>query len=152
MFNALTEWLIAYQASWGLVALAAAAFLAATVLPLASEAALLAWLVIAPEQAWQGVAVASLANTAGGMTTFWLGRQTLRLGSRWRSKVEAAQAHYGHWIGRFGAAATGLGWVPVVGDALLLAAGALRINAAASAAWQLLGRSARYIVIAKLYL
>ena len=150
MFESLSQFLIAYQAEWGLAALALAAFLAATVLPLASEAALFAWISFAPEQVWLGVAVASVANTAGGMTTFWLGQKVPFLNLAWQRKVHAAQAKHARLIARFGAAATVLAWVPIMGDALVLAAGALRVNAWGSAAWQLLGRTARYVFIVKL--
>ena len=51
-----------------------ASFAAATLLPLPSEAALFAYLKAFPEQTVLAVAVATVGNTAGGMTSYLIGR------------------------------------------------------------------------------
>jgi membrane protein YqaA with SNARE-associated domain len=58
----------------GLAGLFAVSFLAATLLPGGSEAALLALLLTRPELAWPALLVATVGNTAGGMTTWAMGR------------------------------------------------------------------------------
>ena len=58
----------------GLGGLFVLSVLAATLLPGGSEAALLALLIARPELAWPALLVATLGNTAGGMTTWALGR------------------------------------------------------------------------------
>ena len=50
---------------------------------------------------------------------------------------------------RWGAPVTALGWVPLIGDGLCLAAGWLRLNMAAVLLWQAAGRFARYWLIAQ---
>lgn len=126
----------------GLVGLVLASFLAATLVPLSSEAVLFAYLKLNPDYALPAIALATIGNTAGGMTSYALGRlfparrkvseQTLRL------------------LRRFGPAATFFAWLPLVGDALCLAAGWLRINWLAALGFMAAGRLARYLVIAAL--
>jgi membrane protein YqaA with SNARE-associated domain len=58
----------------GLLGLAAASFLAATLVPLPSEAALVAYLKLNPQYTALAIAIATLGNTAGGMTSYLLGR------------------------------------------------------------------------------
>jgi membrane protein YqaA with SNARE-associated domain len=122
-----------------LAALFAASFVAATLFPLPSEAALFAYLKAHPEQAVLGVAVATIGNTLGGMTTYLIGRL---LPNR---QLNARAVHVLH---RWGAPATFFAWLPVVGDALSAAAGWLRVNWLAALAFMAAGRLARYIVVA----
>jgi membrane protein YqaA with SNARE-associated domain len=58
----------------GLAGVILASFLAATVVPFASEAVLFGYLKLHPELAALAVTVASVGNTLGGMTTYLLGR------------------------------------------------------------------------------
>jgi len=57
-----------------LLGLLAASFLASTLVPLPSEAALYAYLQAHPERTALAVALATLGNTAGGMTSYLIGR------------------------------------------------------------------------------
>lgn len=124
-----------------LAALFAASFAAATLIPLPSEAALFAYLQVYPEKTALAVAVATLGNTAGGMTSYLIGR----LIPQKRLNLRAVE-----WLRRYGAPATVLAWLPIIGDALCLAAGWLRIHWAAALAFMAAGRLARYIVVAAL--
>ena len=119
-----------------------AAFLAATLVPLSSEAALFAYLRLHPDYAVQAIALATLGNTAGGMTTYAIGR--LFPASR-KISVKALEV-----IRRFGPPATFFAWLPLVGDGLSLAAGWLRVNWLAALAFMAAGRLARYLAIAAL--
>ena len=122
-----------------LAGLFAASFIAATVFPLPSEAALFAYLQANPENAGLAVAVATVGNTLGGMTSYLIGRVFPQ-----KSVDERALAR----IKRYGAPVTFFAWLPVVGDALCLAAGWLRIHWAAALAFMAAGRLARYLVVA----
>src|SRR5688572_30283206 len=97
-----------------LLGLAATCFLAATLVPLPSEGALLVYLHLNPERTALAVAVASVANTAGGMTSYLIGRL-------FPPKILDPRAMA--WVRGYGAAATFLAFVPIIGDALCLAAG-----------------------------
>jgi membrane protein YqaA with SNARE-associated domain len=126
----------------GLLGLMAASFIAATLLPLSSEAVLFGYLKIYPEHAAIAVATATVANTAGGMTTYLMGRL---VPARTQSKLDPRALG---WLKRFGAPATVLAWLPVIGDALCLAAGWLRLNWMAALSFMAAGRLARYVAVA----
>ena len=123
-----------------LLGLLGASFVAATVFPLPSEAALFAYLQGHPENRALAVAVATFGNTAGGMTTYLVGRF---LPGRKRIP-EATLAT----LRRYGAPLTFFAWVPIAGDALCAAAGWLRIRWWAALACMAAGRLSRYIVVA----
>ena len=122
-----------------LAALFAASFAAATLIPLSSEAALYVYLQAYPERAVAAVTVATLGNTAGGMTSYLLGRLIPNKEIRARA-IELTR--------RYGAPATFFGWVPVLGDAICVAAGWLRVNWLAALLFTAAGRLARYVAVA----
>lgn len=123
----------------GLAGLAISAFLSSTLLPGSSELVLAAFVALRPDQHWPAVAVATLANTLGGMTSYAIGRMLPASRQRPRA-LRLAQRH--------GVAVLLLSWLPVVGDALCVASGWLRHNAAAAALAMATGKLARYIVVA----
>ena len=124
-----------------LLGLFAASFAAATLFPLPSEAALFAYLQLHPENVALAVAVATVGNTAGGMTSYLIGRfiPQKKLDSK---TVQSVQ--------RYGAPITALAWLPIVGDALSVAAGWLRMNWLLVLMFMAAGRLARYLVVAAL--
>ena len=124
-----------------LLALFAASFVAATLFPLPSEAALFAYLKAHPEYTAVAVAVATAGNTLGGMTTYLIGRL---LPNRQMDTRALRLLH------RWGAPVTALAWLPIIGDALAAAAGWLRVNWLAALAFMAAGRLSRYIVVAAL--
>lgn len=124
---------------WGLLG---ASFAAATLFPLPSEAALFAYLQAYPDRAALGVAVATLGNTAGGMTTYLIGRLLPR-----GKRVDGRALNT---LRRYGAPATFFAWLPILGDALCAAAGWLRIRWWAALGFMAAGRLARYVVVASL--
>jgi membrane protein YqaA with SNARE-associated domain len=118
-------------------ALFLASFLAATILPGGSEIALLAVVHLHPELLWSAIAVATVGNTLGSMSTYWIGRVLPN-----RRPVDVIRLHrYGYWALLFA-------WLPIVGDALALGAGWLRL----SPWWSLLafaiGKLLRYLMVA----
>ena len=123
-----------------LAALAASAFLSATILPGNSEAVLFAVLRAFPSQAIAALAIATVANTLGSMTSYALGLLVPR-----RAREGRALA----WVRRHGAWALLLAWLPVVGDALCVAAGAVRMHWGAALAAMATGKLARYLVVAQ---
>ena len=124
-----------------LATLFALSFVAATLVPLPSEASLFAYVHVYPERAALAVTVATLGNTAGGMTSYAVGRLLPH------RKLNARAVE---WLRRYGAPATAMGWLPLVGDALCVAAGWLRMNCVAVLAFMAAGRLARYIAVASL--
>jgi membrane protein YqaA with SNARE-associated domain len=119
----------------------AASFFAATLLPLPSEAALFAYLQLHPDKAALAVMVATLGNTAGGMTSYLIGRL---IPERTQSRLNPRAIQS---VRRYGAPITVVAWLPLIGDALCVAAGWLRVNWIAALGCMAAGRFARYLVV-----
>jgi membrane protein YqaA with SNARE-associated domain len=120
-----------------LLSLFLSSLLAATLLPGGSEAVLFAVIKAYPESLWSALILATLGNTLGGMVTFgmgWLLPQTQQL-----KHVEKVR--------RYGTPALLLAWAPLIGDALCLAAGWLRLNWWQAALFMAIGKFARYWVV-----
>jgi membrane protein YqaA with SNARE-associated domain len=130
-----------------LLALFVVCFLAATLLPLASELWLLALLSARPDLAGAALVVATAGNTAGSLTTYALGR----LG-RVAADPAALASPRAEWLRRRGAPALVLAWVPALGDALCLLAGWLKLPALPAALWITAGKLARYAALIWLFL
>ena len=131
----LTGWLSNDLSLW---ALFISSFLAATLLPGGSEAVLVGVLKLHPESFWLALLLATLGNTLGGIVTFgmgWLVPPTKKL-----KHVEKMR--------RYGTPLLLLAWVPLIGDALCLAAGWLRLNPLYAMLFMALGKFARYSLIA----
>jgi len=119
-------------------ALFASSFFAATLLPGGSEAVLFGVIRLHPGQLWPALAVATLGNTLGGMSSYLLGRIIPQ-----RQVLTGLTA-----MQRYGTPALLLSWVPLLGDPLCVAAGWLRLNPWWSALSIAIGKFARYWVIA----
>ena len=122
-----------------LASLFALAFLAATLIPLSSEAALFGVLKLHDDLFWPALGVATLGNTLGGMSSYLIGRYL-------STKKPLPQLHK---VERYGAPVLALAWLPVIGDGLCVAAGWMKLDGRAVMAWQLLGRFARYWLVAQ---
>ena len=129
-----------WSAEAGLAALFAAAFVSATVLPANSEIVLAAVVNGYPERLWAAIAVATLGNTLGGLTTYGIGR----LLPRKRLPPERTLGA----VRRYGAWALLLSWVPIAGDALCAAAGWLRVPLGRATLAMALGKAGRYVAVA----
>ena len=116
----------------------ASAFLSSTLLPGSSEVVLVALVASAPELAVWAIAVATLGNTLGGLTSYAIGRFLPQPATQPRA-LELAR--------RWGVPALLLSWVPVLGDALCVASGWLRHDLAAATIAILVGKLARYVVL-----
>jgi membrane protein YqaA with SNARE-associated domain len=124
-------------------ALLVSSFLAATVLPLASEVPL-ALVVRGHGDLVLPVAVATLGNFLGACTTYGLARAAA-------AKL-APQSSHGParalvWFERYGAPSLLLSWVPIVGDAIVALAGASRVPMATFSLWTCIGKAARYAAV-----
>jgi membrane protein YqaA with SNARE-associated domain len=110
----------------GYLGLFLAAFGAATLLPLQSEAVLVGLLLNGKHLVWLLLSIATAGNVLGSLVNWWLGRGVERFrDKRWfpvsPQALEKAQQHYqryGHW-------SLLLSWVPIIGDPLTLVAGVL---------------------------
>ena len=121
-------------------------FLAATLLPLSSEAPLAA-LVRAQGRVLMPVLVATAGNYLGACTTYWLGRRAANaLGKGGEAPVGRGRAE--RLLARYGQPVLLLSWVPVLGDALVALAGAARVPFAGFSLWVIPGKALRYLAVA----
>lgn len=126
-----------------LAGLFASSFVSATILPGNSEIVLGAIVAAAPDERWTAVAVATVGNTLGGMTSWAIGRALPADGGTRLAPRAVAFAR------RYGATALLLSWVPIVGDALCVASGWLRHDWRLAATLIAAGKLARYAAIAE---
>ena len=135
----------------GYLGLFLGAFLAATLVPFSSDVLLIGMLALGGTPVMT-VAMASLGNWAGGLTTYWLGR----LGKwewveRWfdvtREKLETQKTR----IERWGSLLAFLTWLPIVGDLTAVALGFYKVGFGRTAIFMAIGKSARFVLWALLY-
>jgi membrane protein YqaA with SNARE-associated domain len=120
---------------WGLFA---SAFVSATLLPGSSEVVLIGLLAKYPELIYTAVAVATIGNTCGGITSYWLGRLV-------PNKAEGKAIE---WLKKYGMWSLLFSWVPLFGDALCVAAGWMRFNFPICMALFAVGKLFRYVLVA----
>ncbi len=133
---------------WGLPALLGLSFLAATILPIASEWLLVA-LIINQVHPGTAVGVATLGNTLGAVTTWALGmwggpyivQRLLKIDALTRRRAEC-------WYDRWGSWSLLLAWAPVVGDPLCFVGGVMKVPLMRFTLLVALGKAARYAALA----
>jgi membrane protein YqaA with SNARE-associated domain len=104
-----------------------AAFVAATVFPMQSEAVLIGLLLAGEHSPALLVAVASVGNTLGSVVNWALGRAIERFRDRrWFPASPAALDRAAAWYRRWGHWSLMLSWAPIIGDPLTVIAGVLR--------------------------
>lgn len=104
-----------------------AALLAATIVPMQSEAALVALLVGGDYPVLTLLTVASCGNILGAAVNWWLGRWIERFRHRsWFPVSEFRLNQSQRWYRRYGKWSLLLSWAPVIGDPLTVVAGVMR--------------------------
>lgn len=130
---------------WGLLL---ASFLAATILPFSSEVVFAA-LIATGADVWTSIAYATVGNSLGGATCYYLGRLgKIEWLEKWfkinREKINnmiSAIHNKGAIMGFFGS-------LPVVGDLILVALGFMRANIPVVLLSMTIGKFLRYLIIA----
>jgi len=120
-----------------LITLFISSFLGATLLPGGSEAVLFGVLKNNPDALWPALGIGTMGNTLGGMVSYGMG---------W-IMPQTQQLKHVDKLRRFGAPVL-LAWVPLIGDALCLSAGWLRLNPWHAALFMATGKFTRYGLIA----
>lgn len=128
------------------------AFLAATILPMQSEAVLVG-LLLTGHSPLTVVAVASTGNILGSIVNWLLGRGIERFRDRsWfpidQQSFDRAQS----WYQKYGKWSLLLSWAPIIGDPLTLMAGVLRERLATFVLLVSIAKTARYVALAALTL
>jgi membrane protein YqaA with SNARE-associated domain len=124
-------------------------FLAATLLPGSSEAALAALLAQGIEPRWALVGVASVGNVLGSLANWLLGRWIEHYRDRrWFPVSPATLARAQGWYARWGRWSLLLSWAPFIGDPLTVAAGVMRERLLPFLLLVGVAKTARYLVVA----
>lgn len=130
----------------GPAALFVGSFLASTLLPGGSEAMLLFALIRSPETAWLLWLVATLGNTLGGLSSWWLGWWLARrFPNRGLDKAQHRRAL--QRLSRYGSPLLLLSWLPLVGDPLCVAAGWSGVRLLPATVYIGAGKALRYAAI-----
>lgn len=102
------------------------ALIAATILPMQSEAALVG-LLLSGYSPWLLLVVASIGNVLGSVINWLLGHGIERFRDRrWFPASQTALDRAQGWYQRYGKWSLLLSWAPVIGDPLTVVAGVMR--------------------------
>ncbi|MDP3086129.1 MAG: VTT domain-containing protein [Rubrivivax sp.] len=140
----LQTWMSAEMGLWGVFF---SAFVSATLLPGSSEVVLTALITAYPALAWPGFAVALAGNLLGCVLTFYMGhfgRQGYERFQRVSVDLEKPSIQR---LRRWGPPGLVLALLPLVGDALVLAAGWLKWPFWISLFWIAVGKGTRYLLL-----
>jgi membrane protein YqaA with SNARE-associated domain len=143
-----SAWLQSWMsADAGLIGVFFSALLSATILPGSSEVVLSALITAYPAQAWPGFWVALGGNLVGCLLTFFMGHAAREGYERFQHvKVDMERPNIQR-LRRWGPPALVLSFLPLVGDALVLAAGWLKMPFWASLFWIAVGKGTRYLLL-----
>ena len=126
-------------------------FLAATILPIASEVFLITMLA-AKYDPLSSLLIASTGNTLGSYLNFGIGY----IGNpEWLKKLRVKQKTIESWkasIQKYGVWLALLSWLPIVGDIIGIALGFFRANIFWSFIFIAIGKFIRYLVLVLVYL
>ncbi|WP_176084012.1 YqaA family protein [Martelella sp. HB161492] len=125
------------------------ALIAATILPMQSEAALAGLILAGKFPIWALVLTASIGNILGSLINWCLGRGIERFRDRrWFPVSPKALARAQSWYQRYGKWSLLLSWAPVIGDPITVVAGVLREPLATFLVLVALAKVGRYLIIA----
>lgn len=134
---------------WDLAVMFAASFLAATILPVVSEAVLAGFSALDGADLALLVTVATVGNVLGSVVNWVLGRWLEHWkDKRWFPIKEKSLDHASRVFNRWGQPSLLLAWTPFLGDPLTFVAGLLRVPIVPFLIYVTIGKAARYILIA----
>lgn len=129
---------------WGMFI---AAFLAGSILPFSSETIMITLLAMGLNP-WALLLYASIGNSLGGVTCYFIGRlttpekvqQLFRIKPRNMERARKLVLRWGPWMGL-------LCWLPILGEAILVTLGIMRSHPLLTNIMMLIGRTLRYAAI-----
>jgi len=123
-------------------------FLGATIIPLATEAIVVAMLLGGYDPFWV-ITVATLGNWLGGLTNYILGYLAdFRVLEKWFKVNHEKLMRFQQWSDRYGSWSALLTWLPFVGDPLMIALGFFKVKFYKVAILSFAGKLIRYVVLA----
>lgn len=132
---------------WGYWGMFLSAFLAGTILPFSSEAVLLACVGLGLDPVWSTLATTA-GNALGGLTCYWIGHlgkmewieKYFKVNQKQLDKAARFIHGKGAWMALFS-------FLPVIGDAILIALGLMRANVWIVSISMTIGKLGRYAVL-----
>lgn len=132
---------------WGYWGMFLSAFLAGTILPFSSEAVLLACVGLGLDPVWSTLATTT-GNALGGVTCYWIGHlgkmewieKYFKVNQKQLDKAARFIHGKGAWMALFS-------FLPVIGDAILIALGLMRANVWIVSISMTIGKLGRYAVL-----
>jgi membrane protein YqaA with SNARE-associated domain len=145
------ETLIDFLKDYGYWGMGILSFLSGSIVPIASEVLLVFFLNLGLN-AVSLTLVATLGNTLGGITCFMIGYLTnkatvqklFRISDRRMKRADLMIQKYGYWT-------AALSFVPVIGEALLVALGIMRVDKYKVMSVMAFGKFVRYVLIVASY-
>ena len=139
---------VAFFLQWGFVGLLLGSFIAGSVVPLSSEAIVVACVGPFHMNPWWCLLAATIGNVSGGMTCYWLGMQgNLEWIERYahvkKEKLDRAERFIrgrGAWMGFFA-------FIPILGTAITVALGYMRAGWMPVLISMTIGKLLRYAAI-----
>ena len=143
--------LIDFFKDYGYLGMGILSFLSGSIVPIASEVLLVFFLNLGLNAVWLTL-VATFGNTLGGITCFMIGYLTnkatvqklFRISNKRMTRADLLIQKYGFWT-------ASLSFVPVLGEALLVALGVMRVDKYKVFAVMALGKFIRYILVVASY-
>lgn len=132
---------------WGYWGMFLSAFLAGTILPFSSEAVLLACVGLGLDPVWSTLTTTA-GNALGGVTCYWIGHlgkmewieKYFKVNQKQLDKAARFIHGKGAWMALFS-------FLPVIGDAILIALGLMRANVWIVSISMTIGKLGRYAVL-----
>jgi membrane protein YqaA with SNARE-associated domain len=122
-------------------------FLAATLLPLGSEI-FVATMTISDYNAWFVFVVATIGNTMGSITNYYIGKLGTNFILLRYIKVDSENRHKSEQLyQKWGSPILFFAWIPIIGDPLTVVAGVFKLNLYIFIFWVVLGKGFRYFVV-----
>ncbi len=144
------EYLSNLTADYGYIGLFITSFLASTVLPLGSEA-LVVVLIRNGFSLFMVVIIATLGNYLGACTSYYIGfkgRQDII--EKYLSISRATLEKADNWFQKYGTYSLLFTWLPIVGDAITVSGGILKLNFKTFTFYVIIGKLLRYLSVAYL--
>lgn len=127
----------------------ASALVAATILPMQSEAVLAGLLIAATHPPAALLVVATVGNVLGSVINWYLGRHLLRFRDRkWFPTSEQHLERAQNWYRRYGRWSLLGSWLPIIGDPLTVVAGLMKEPLVPFLCLVTVAKGTRYLVLA----
>ena len=138
---------IQFMTDWGYWGMFLSAFLAGTILPFSSEAVLLACVGLGLDPVWSTLATTA-GNALGGLTCYWIGHlgkmewieKYFKVDQKQLDKAVRFIHGKGAWMALFS-------FLPVIGNAILIALGLMRANVWIVGFSMTIGKLGRYAIL-----